>query len=253
MRKFTLIEMLVVIAVIAILASLLAPSLQKSLRATRSVTCLNNLRQLGIWARGYAEDWGGYLPIHNDGTANTYNFCYGWINAMRDAGIPADLRTGSGMICEELYRIHAGEFNRNSASGMYTGYSLNTRLGGLKIQNKSRAEISPRLHLLNGKKFWFSDGRVYDSGAKFDVHASMLILDYDASGTAKHYGPWPWVKISETDSTGQVFNPLNGHKNQLDANFLYGDGHAAVLSFMNFYGWDDARRQEFMGIDSIVR
>lgn len=253
MRKFTLIEMLVVIAIIAVLAALLAPSLQKSVRATRSVACLSNLRQLGIWAQGYADDWHGFLPIHNDGTENTYDFSRGWLVAMRDAGLPADLRTGAGMVCVELYRLHAAAFNRSSGSGMYAGYSLNVRLGGKKIQNKAKAVIAPRSRLLSGKKFWFSDGRVYDSGAKFDVHLSVLVQDYDASGAAKHYGPWPWIKATETDSSGAAFNPHGGHSGRMDANFLYGDGHAATLSFIDFYGWDDARRQGFLGVDDQVR
>ena len=193
MRRFTLIEMLVVIAIIAILAALLAPSLQKSLRATRSVSCLNNLRQLGVWALSYADDWNGCLPIHNDGTENTYDISRGWLYAMRESGLSADLRTGSGMVCAELCRLHGADFNRNSGSGLYTGYSLNVRLGGKKIQNKARAVIAPRSRLLSGKKFWFGDGRVYDSGAKFDVHLSLLVQDYDASGAPKHYGPWPWI------------------------------------------------------------
>ena len=208
---------------------------------------------MGVWALGYADDWNGCLPIHNDGTENTYDFCSGWINAMREAGIAADLRAGTGMVCAELFRLHAADFHRSAGSGMYTGYSLNTRLGGKKIYNKAKSVIPPRSRLLSGKKFWFADGRVYDSGAKFDVHASMLVQDFDASGTAKHYGPWPWVKTSETDNDGVAFNPQGGHGGRMDANFLYGDGRATTVPFADFFGWDDARRNEFLGVDGTVR
>lgn len=55
MKKFTLLELLVVVAVIGILVSLLLPSLAKSREITRRAVCKSNLKQCGIASTLYAE------------------------------------------------------------------------------------------------------------------------------------------------------------------------------------------------------
>ncbi|HTH47132.1 MAG TPA: prepilin-type N-terminal cleavage/methylation domain-containing protein [Candidatus Limnocylindria bacterium] len=61
-RAFTLIELLAVIAIIAILAALLLPALGRSKSQASNTACVNNLRQLGMAARLYAEDNQERLP-----------------------------------------------------------------------------------------------------------------------------------------------------------------------------------------------
>ena len=62
---FTLIELLVVITIIAILASLLLPSLSRAKTSARSTLCLNNLKQVGTAWMTYAVDADGFLPRMN--------------------------------------------------------------------------------------------------------------------------------------------------------------------------------------------
>jgi len=64
-NSFTMIELMIVIAIIAILASLLLPALNKAKKMAYSVSCISNLNQQGLGFEMYASDFDGMWPAVN--------------------------------------------------------------------------------------------------------------------------------------------------------------------------------------------
>ena len=64
-RAFTLIELLVVIAIIAILAAILFPVFAKARERAKATVCLSNLKQIGVCARMYEDEWDQHLVPYN--------------------------------------------------------------------------------------------------------------------------------------------------------------------------------------------
>lgn len=73
---FTLVELLVVIAVIAILAGLLLPVLSKARASAMQTKCVANLHSWGQAFYLYAADYNGYLPHTDDEGRNEPPFTY---------------------------------------------------------------------------------------------------------------------------------------------------------------------------------
>ena len=61
-RAFTLIELLVVIAIIALLLAIVMPSLKAAKKRAQGVVCRSNLKQVGIAANLYAQNWKNFIP-----------------------------------------------------------------------------------------------------------------------------------------------------------------------------------------------
>lgn len=78
-RNFSLIELLVTIAIIAILAGLLLPMLNLVKAKGQAISCINNMRQLGTLFMQYSNDFDGYMlsmtvPVRPEDGGTYYSF-----------------------------------------------------------------------------------------------------------------------------------------------------------------------------------
>lgn len=102
-QAFTLVELLVVIGIIAVLISILLPSLHKAREAANRTACMSNMRQIITATIMYINDNDDWLPGANWGT----NLTPGWLYTLPN-GLPAsiaarNLNDDKGVMTGTLY------------------------------------------------------------------------------------------------------------------------------------------------------
>jgi prepilin-type N-terminal cleavage/methylation domain-containing protein/prepilin-type processing-associated H-X9-DG protein len=170
-RGFSLVELLVVIAIIAFLVSLLLPALGRSKAKANNAACANNLRQLGIATRLYAEDNQERLPSAEILPTQP-------IDPHKPLGRICDVlasyvgRTvGSNTISATVFKCPADKGSRFAAQG--SSYEWNAELNGHRID-----EIRTDSAFLLLRPGDFSGG-VTNFYLTLPPGTTPLLLDYD--------------------------------------------------------------------------
>jgi prepilin-type N-terminal cleavage/methylation domain-containing protein/prepilin-type processing-associated H-X9-DG protein len=133
---FTLTEVLVVIAIVAVLLSLLLPALVRGRESARRVQCMSNLRQLGFAAQMYWHDHGGRMFRYRGAATNGGDvYWFGWLERGAEGSRAFDPKQGAlypylegrGVeICPSL-NYHEERFKFKARGAAY-GYGYNLHL-----------------------------------------------------------------------------------------------------------------------------
>ena len=141
-HAFTLVELLVVLAIIGILTAVLLPLLGRGKASARRVKCLSNLRQLGLAAQMYWDDNRGNCFRYIHGVTNYGNiYWFGWIGPGREGQRAFDHKAGAlyPYICGRGVEIcpaldYAMSQFKLKASGAAYGYGYNISLSSAPRQ-----------------------------------------------------------------------------------------------------------------------
>lgn len=133
---FTLVELLVVVAVIGVLMALLLPALSASRAAAHRVKCVGNLHQLGLASQMYWDDNAGCAFRYRDGATNGGDlYWFGWLSRGAEGertfdpsyGVLYAYLGGKGVeICPAL-NYALSTFKLKAAGAAY-GYGYNLQL-----------------------------------------------------------------------------------------------------------------------------
>lgn len=143
---FTLLELLIGIAIIAILASLIYGQVRNTILSAQGISCLNNLRQLQIATLNYASDLGGVLPDSKSWQANADypGSIAPYLGLSNDTSVRA---SPSVLTCTASHRQYKSvrEYCRTYAMNLYAAGSVNNvvkpyQVGRLQRSNGSSSQ-----------------------------------------------------------------------------------------------------------------
>jgi prepilin-type N-terminal cleavage/methylation domain-containing protein/prepilin-type processing-associated H-X9-DG protein len=169
-RGFSLIELLVVVVIVGILASLLLPALARSKETARRINCASNLRQMIIAAQFYANESDSFFPIsYYNETRDGASYAVCWDLTTR-LGNPASVEPGllwQGGNAKEIQQCPAFRGKANWLEDPYTGYNYYTSYIGHGQQESVAAPAKVFEARNPGGTVIFGDGQYKGGANKF--------------------------------------------------------------------------------------
>lgn len=216
-ESFTLIELLIVIGIIAILASMLLPALNSARKKAQDISCRGNLKQQGAALLIYAQDYKEFLPTANKGAytedpyaksvyTGSYN-TYLWSG--RYVGLGAlysnkQLPSLKITFCNYIRQLQAGDY----AVGFWDSNYTYTYTGGMECYYGALRQAWPRLRLTANPGVYLSRCSVLGTKSILANHVpgKNNVLYLDSHVESRKYRPatyhWrSWDNIDYTNFT----------------------------------------------------
>jgi prepilin-type processing-associated H-X9-DG protein/prepilin-type N-terminal cleavage/methylation domain-containing protein len=200
-RGFTLVELLVVIATIAMLIGMLLPALSRAREQAKTTACLSNLRQMVIAAHIYAQHNGGRYPVAHWGTDN-WDF-----SVVGGKAVPGLLWRGQTNM--RIQQCPAFDGRSNSLFDPYTGYNYNTSY----IGHGQGESIETPAKLVQVRR----------------PSETALFGDGEYSGGANKFMRAPFPHEGDTSTTTRAAG-TQGFRHRGRTNVAFCDGHARTLA-----------------------
>ena len=222
-KAFTLIELLIVIAIIAILAGMLMPALGSAKERSTAVSCVNNQKQIGIASGLYIDDNRGIVPGATGGWCCSRGTWVGKnVNQRR-----VDLRTKGSVAsytdpvskgCPAVIALAIAQLGPQSEDGSATAQSVGTCRGGGFGWNVNAGfrDLTTGGAKLNASRILKPSQAVLLSDSQLEWSAGLSVYPY-------YLTPRTTVSTAGGGSFGATQAFRHGNR----ANCMWADGHVS--------------------------